>query len=278
MSGGKRRIGLIAGSGRFPILWAKSARAKGIEVVCFAVKGNTTPAISRFVDKMYWFKVSQFSDLLKTISREGIRQMVMAGQINPFVLFDPRIFLDVEIKELLSKLKDRRADTVFTAIIHRIEKEGVEFIPSTSFMDDYIPRVGTLTEAGPEEDEWQDVYFGREIAKRMGDLDIGQTVVVKDRTVLAVEAFEGTNRCIMRAGFLSPNAVVVKMSKPRQDLRFDVPVVGMRTVQVMALARINILAVESGKTIILDKDKFVRACNRLGIKVVAVQGGEREVG
>ncbi len=278
MSSGKRRIGLIAGNGRFPILWAKSARERGVEVVCFAIKRNTIPSVSRFVDKIYWFKVNQFSDLLEAISKEKLKQMVMAGQINPFVLFDPRILLDVEIKELLFRLKDRRADTVFTAIIHRIEKEGVEFIPSTSFMDNYIPRIGTLTDFGPEEDEWQDVYFGRDIAKHMGDLDIGQTVVVKDRTVLAVEAFEGTNRCIMRAGFLCPGAVVVKMSKPHQDLRFDVPVVGMRTVQAMALARVNILAVESGRTIILDRDRFIRVCNRLGIKVVAVQGGNSEIG
>ncbi len=278
MSSGEKRIGLIAGNGRFPILWAKSAREKGVEVVCFAIKGNTARSISKFVDKLYWFSVNQFSDLLRVISKEKIRQMVMAGQINPFVLFDPRIFLDIEVKELLSRLKDRRADTVFTAIIHRIEKEGVEFIPSTSFMDNYIPRIGTLTDFGPEEDEWQDVYFGREIAKRMGSLDIGQTVVVKDRTVLAVEAFEGTNRCIIRAGFLCPGAVVVKMSKPRQDLRFDVPVVGLQTVQAMMVARVSILAIESGKTIILDRERFIRACNRLRIKVVAIQGGESEVG
>ncbi len=278
MSRDKRRIGLIAGNGRFPILWAKSAREKGIEVVCLAVRGNTSPSITHFVDKIYWFKVNQFSEMLKVISKENLQQMVMAGQINPFVLFDPKIFLDVEIKRLLSQLKDRRADTVFTAIIHRIEQEGVEFIPSTSFMDSYIPRIGTLTEICPEEDEWQDVYFGRTIAKQMGSMDIGQTVVVKDRTVVAVEALEGTNRCIMRAGLLVPHAVVVKMSKPNQDLRFDVPVVGLRTVQVMALSRVSVLAVESGRTIILDRNRFIRACNRLGIKVVSIQGGESEAG
>ncbi len=275
---GKDRIGLIAGSGRFPILWAQSAKSKGVEVVCFAIKGNTSPKIRRFVDRIFWFNVYDFSSLLEAIRGSGVRKMVMAGQINPFSIFDPRMFLDLEIKTLLEKIKDRRADTVFTAVIQRIEQEGVEFIPSTSFMDAYMARVGTLTRSAPEDEQWQDVYFGRDIAQRMGDLDIGQTVVVKNRTVLAVEAFEGTNRCIMRAGLLVPGAVVVKMSKPRQDLRFDVPVVGMRTIKVMALARASVLAVEAGKTIILDKERVVRSADRLGIKVVAVQGAQGETG
>ncbi len=275
---GKDCIGLIAGSGRFPILWAQSAKSKGVEVMCFAIKGNTSPKIRRFVDRISWFDVYDFSSLLKAIRESGVKKMVMAGQINPFSIFDPRIFLDLEIKTLLEKIKDRRADTVFTAVIQRIEQEGVEFIPSISFMDGYMARVGTLTRYAPGDEQWQDVYFGRDIAQRMGDLDIGQTVVVKDRTVLAVEAFEGTNRCIMRAGLLVPGAVVVKMSKPRQDLRFDVPVVGMNTIRVMALARASVLAVEAGKTIILDKERVVRTADRLGIKVVAVQGAQSETG
>ncbi len=274
----QKRIGLIAGSGRFPILWAESARRRGIKIICFAIRGNTSSSIRRYVDELLWFEVREFSRLLSAIRKYDLRQMVMAGQINPFTIFDPRIFLDVEIKELLEKIKDRRADTVFTAIINRIEQEGVEFISSTSFMDEYIPRVGTLSALSPQEDEWMDIYFGRDIAKQMGQLDIGQTVVVKDRTVLAVEAFEGTNRCIMRGGALASGAVVVKMSKPYQDLRFDVPVVGINTLKVMLMARATVLAIEAGRTIILDRARFLRSADRFGIKVAAVQGAKSEIG
>ncbi len=275
---GQKRIGLIAGMGRFPLLWARSASQKGVEIVCFAIRGNTNRSISRWVKKIYWFSVQQFSKLLETIRKEGLSQMVMAGQINPFLLFDPRIFLDVEIKSLLEKIKDRRADTIFTAIINRIEQEGVEFISSISFMDDYLPRVGVLGRYGLDDKDWQDVYFGRDIAKRIGQLDIGQTVVVKDKTVLAVEAFEGTNRAILRAGTITRDFVIVKMSKPAQDLRFDVPVVGLKTIEVMMYAGGKVLAIEAGKTIILDKQKVIRACDRLGIKLVAIQGGQGELG
>ena len=274
----QKRIGLIAGNGRFPIAWAKAARERGISVICFAIKGNTARSVNRYVDKALWFDVSEFSKMLEAIRESGIKQMVMAGQINPFTIFDPRIFLDVEIKELLKKIEDRRADTVFTAVINRIEQEGVEFIPSTSFMDDYMPRVGTLSRISPEDEEWKDIYFGRDIAKQMGELDIGQTVVVKDRTVLAVEAFEGTNRCIMRGGGLAKGAVVVKMSKPHQDMRFDVPVIGINTIKFMALAKAGVLAIEAGKTIILDRQRVIRAVNRLGIKLVAIQGAKGEIG
>ncbi len=273
----QRRIGLIAGNGRFPILWAKAARSKGITVVAFAIRGNTDRKIRKYVDRLHWFNVREFSYLLDVLRKENLKEMVMAGQINPFSLFDPRILLDVEIQSLLKQLEDRRANTVFTAIIQRIEQEGVKFIPSVSFMDEYIPRVGVLGRYPLSEDEWQDVYFGRGIAQKVGELDIGQTVVVKDKTILAVEAFEGTNRCIARGGMLAKGVVVVKMSKPNQDLRFDVPVVGLKTIMTLVSVGASVLAVEAGKTIVLDKERVIRACDRFGIKFVSVQGGSNEI-
>ncbi len=266
------RIGLIAGNGKFPLLLAKSAAEKGIKIICLAIKGDTNKKIAKYVDEIYWFRVREFSKMIEKMKTLGLKNIVMAGQINPFHLLTGEVFMDIELSKLIKQLKDRRADTIFSAVVQRIEDEGMEVLPSHAYMGDYIPPVGVFSKEKPTEDEWQDFFFGKAIAKDIGRLDIGQTVVVKGKSVLAVEAFEGTNRCIIRGGFLAKGALVVKMSKPDQDMRFDVPVVGVNTIRAISYAGCRGIAIEAGKTIVIDRERVLRAVDRLGMLFVAIQG------
>ncbi len=266
------RIGLIAGNGRFPLLLAENALRKKIRIICLAIKGDTNPKIKKYVDEIYWFRVREFSKMISKMKGLGLTNVVMAGQINPFHLFTGEVFMDIELSKLIKQLRDRRADTIFSAIVQRLEKDGINVLPSHAYMGDYIPPVGVFSKLKPTEEEWQDFFFGKTVAKEIGRLDIGQTVVVKGKTVLSVEAFEGTNRCIARGGFLAKDALVVKMSKPNQDMRFDVPVVGIKTIKAMAYSGCKGIAVEAGKTIVIDKDRVLRAVDRLGMLFVALQG------
>lgn len=267
----KRRIGLIAGRGNFPLHWIESAKKRGVEVITVAFRGQTQQKVARLSDKFLYIRVSDIKRLISFFKENGIEELVMCGQINPFLLFTRELFLSIDIAKLLKSLKDKRADTIFSAVVQRLEEEGFNILPSTLYMDDYMPSAGKIGQKMPDDAQMLDIQFGKEIAKYMGGLDIGQTVVVKDKVVLAVEAFEGTNSCIMRGGLLArKGAVVVKMSKPNQDLRFDVPVVGLNTLRVMKHARCSVLAIEAGKTILLDRDKAARYADKNNIKIIAV--------
>jgi DUF1009 family protein len=263
-------IGLIAGNGKFPILFAQAAKAQRMKVVAAAIQGDTSLLLRPFVDKMAWFKVGELEKLFTFFKDQGIKQVIMAGQVNPNNLFDENVKLDGEFQKLFEALKDRKADTIFGAIADKLKQHGLELLDSTLLLKEYIAPRGTLTRRGPTLDELADIEFGKSIAKAMGGIDVGQTVVVKDKAIVAIEAMEGTDRCILRGGEIArQGAVVVKMSKPKQDQRFDVPVIGSRTIKTMIKAKASCLAIEAAKTLIIDRSACLKLANKAGICIVA---------
>ncbi len=194
----------------------------------------------------------------------------MAGQVNPDNLFDKKVQLDEEFKSLFEAMKDRKADTIFTAVADKLKVHGIQLLDSTFLLADHLAPKGTLTRRGPTLRELEDIEFGKTIAKAMGAIDVGQTVVVKEKAIVAIEAMEGTDKTILRGGQIARGgAVVVKMSKPNQDLRFDIPVIGPRTIQTMIKAKASCLAIEAHKTLIIDRDKTIALANQRKICIVA---------
>ncbi len=265
------KIGIIAGNRKFPIVFSQAARLRGFSVVAIAIKGDTSRRLKKCVDKIYWLGLADFSKIFDIFKKEGISRVVMAGQISPHRLFGKEINRDPELKEMLSQIKDKRADTIFGAIAAKLKDHDLELIDSTTFIGDFLPAKGTLTKKEPALETRQDIHFGFELARHIGNLDIGQTVAVKHKAIVAVEALEGTDNLIRRAGRLARGGItVVKVSKPKQDMRFDIPVVGLNTVKNLVRAGAACLAIEAGKTLFIDKEQAVRLADRKGICIVAV--------
>ena len=262
-------LGLIAGNGKFPILFAREARRHNLKVVAAAVRGDTSFLLRLFCHKLFWVGVGELKSLFEFFKSEGVKKVIMAGQVNPNNLFDARVEFDKDFKELFAAVKDRKADTIFSAVADKLKQNGMELLDSTFLLQKYLAPKGTLSRRGPTEKELSDIEFGRGIAKSMGGLDVGQTVVVKDRAIVAIEAMEGTDQAILRGGTISQQgAVIVKTAKPKQDNRFDIPVVGPRTICAMKKCKASCLAVEAGKTLIIDREKFTRLADKAGISVV----------
>lgn len=261
---------LIAGSGRYPELVAHAARRAGVARVAMAAFENETrPETAALADTVAWMRVGQLGRLLDAAKSSGARHAIMAGQIAPGNLFDLRP--DVKALLLLATIKERNAESLFGAIANELAKIGVELLPATTFLEDQLASPGHL--AGPKLKgrEVEDAAFGIRIAKETSRLDIGQTVVVKNGTVLAVEAFEGTNEAIERGGRLGKGGgLVVKVSKPNQDMRFDVPVVGEQTLEVAARAGLRGIVVESGRVLLLDRPWLARIADE---KQLTIYGG-----
>ncbi len=262
-------IGIIAGNGIYPETFVAGARQAGVKrlVVC-GFENETKPELATKVDAMEWVRVGQLSKMIKFFRAEGVKECVMVGQIAPKNLFDLRP--DLRTLLMLARLKQRNAETLFGAIGDELKKDGIELLPATTFLDDLLPPPGIV--AGPhlKKRRHDDVDYGFTIAKESSRLDIGQTVVVKNGTVLAVEAFEGTNECVKRGGALGKGgATMVKVSKPNQDMRFDVPVVGPDTIRNAAESGVDVIAVEAGKTLVLAKDEVETLCLTLKVSLVA---------
>jgi hypothetical protein len=266
-----KRIGLIAGNGKFPILVAKAALQRNIEVVAIGIRQETSSLLERYVARIYWVSVGQLGELFKILKGEKIKEAVMAGQIKHSLLFK-NIQMDGELKRLLNSVEDKRTDTLLGAVAARLKSLGITLADSTDLVcEQLIPR-GTLTEREPSLGQWRDIKFAKQIAERIAGLDIGQTVAVKDGAVLAVEAIEGTDEMIKRAGKLGKKGiVVVKVSKgSSQDMRFDVPVIGPRTIETLGKAGATVLAIEAGRTLVLEEDRCVKKANKCGISIVAI--------
>jgi DUF1009 family protein len=261
-------LGIIAGNGAYPRELAQAARKGGVKkIVAAAFTDETDRSIEQNADTVEWLRVGQLGRLLKFFRENDVHQAIMAGQIAPKNLFDLRP--DVKALVVLAKLKQRNAESIFTAIADELEKENVDLIPATSFLDDQLATKGLI--AGPKLSrvEEEDVDLGWSIAKEIARLDIGQTIIVKNGTVLAVEAFEGTNDAIKRGGALArEDAVMIKVAKPNQDMRFDVPVVGVETIKVATDAKLRVIAVESGKTLLLERDAIIALAEREKISIV----------
>jgi len=262
-------LGIIAGNGVYPRLLADSARKAGVKkIVAVAFTDETDPALARHVDLFEWMRVGQLNRLLKFFRTHDIHHAIMAGQIAPKNLFD--LQPDWKALLLLGKLKERNAESIFAAISDELAKIDVELLPATTFLEDSLAPSGLVAGAKLSRQEEEDLDLGWKTAKEIARLDIGQTVIVKNGTIVAVEAFEGTNEAIKRGGALARNgAVMVKVAKPNQDMRFDVPVIGVETIRIAAEARLRVIAVEAGKTLLLDHDAIVEVANRSKISVLA---------
>ncbi len=268
----ERLLGLIAGNGKFPLLVAENARHAGVErIVAVAFHDDTSKEIEDLVDEVVWIRVGELGKLIKTFTRAGVTQALMAGQLTPTVMFKNLRF-DWRMVKLMARLKNRKADTIFGAIADELQKEGVSLLDSTIFLSDHLPEPGLLTKRKLTNQEEEDVEFGRGIAKEIGRLDIGQTVVVKNKAVIAVEGIDGTDATIARGGELGKkDVIVVKVFKPNQDMRFDVPVVGMRTIETMIEAKARVLAIEAKKTLLLEKEEIIYEANKAKISIVAFE-------
>lgn len=265
------KIGLIAGNRRFPILFSQAAKKHSCYITAVAIKGETSPELKKFVDKLYWIKLNEFSKISEIFKNEGISKLLMAGQISPVRLFSRQIYEDPQLKEILERLKDKRADTIFGAIADKFKEQGFELLDSTIFIKELLPGKGALTKNQPPFNLWEDIYFGLELAKQVAYLDIGQTVAVKNKAIVAVEALEGTDNLIRRAGLIGRGGVtIVKVSKPKQDKRFDMPVVGLNTIKNLIKTRAACLAIEAGKTLFLDQKESIGLADKEGIPVVSV--------
>lgn len=266
-------LGIIAGSGVYPLLLADAARVRGVKrIVVAAFTDETSSEITNRADQIEWLRVGQLGKLLNFFRSAEIRHAIMAGQIAPGNLFNLRP--DLKAIVLLARLKERNAASIFTAIADQLAEIGVELLPATTFLDHLLSPNEHI--AGPKlkERELADIDFGFAIAKQLSALDVGQTIVVKNGTVLAVEAFEGTNEAIRRGGSLGKkDAIVVKVTKPNQDMRFDVPVIGSETLRVAAEAKIRAIAVEAGRTLLLEKPALINLAERARISLVGRSAG-----
>jgi len=263
-------LGIVAGNGVYPRKLADSARKAGVKrIVAAAFSNETDPALGQHVDVIEWLRVGQLSRLLNFFREQQVHDAIMAGQIEPKNLFDLRP--DWKALLVLAKLKQRNAESIFAAIADELAKVDVELLPATSFLEDCLAPRGLI--AGPKlsRREEEDVDLGWKMAKEIARLDIGQTVIVKNGTVLAVEAFEGTNDAIKRGGALArKGALMIKVAKPNQDMRFDVPVIGVETIRIATEAKLRVIAVEAEKTLLLERDAIVDLAEGSNISIVAL--------
>ncbi len=266
----RRRYGLIAGNGQFPFLVLEAARSLGVEVVVVAIKEEAFPRIADLGYKTHWISLGQLGKLIELLKREGVDQALMAGQVQHKQIFSS-IVPDRRLFKLLMSLGSRNTDSLIGGVADVLEQEGIRLIDSTAFLKPLIPGAGVLTRRSPSDSEIKDIHYGRAIAKEMARMDIGQSVVVRNQACVAVEAMEGTDAAIRRAAGLTGNqpVTVIKVSKPRQDMRFDVPVVGVPTLRLMAEVRASALAIDARKTLLLDRMELISVADRHRIAIVA---------
>ncbi|MFA5062955.1 MAG: UDP-2,3-diacylglucosamine diphosphatase LpxI [Candidatus Omnitrophota bacterium] len=264
------KIGIIAGNRKFPLLFCEAAREKGFSVVAIAIKGDTSARIKRLADKVYWLNLSEFKRLFGIFASEGVKKVVMAGQISPWRLFSREVRESQDIQQILASIKNKKADSIFGAIAARLEESGLTLLDSSTFCENLLVKKGALTTGKLNQEVLEDINFGFDLAKSVAALDIGQTVAVKAKAVVAVEALEGTDRLIRRAGKIVRGATIVKVAKPKQDMRFDIPVIGLRTVKNLVKAGVKCLAVEADKTLFIDRDSSLKLAEKKGILITGV--------
>jgi UDP-2,3-diacylglucosamine hydrolase len=264
------KFGLIAGNGKFPFLVLEGARKAGAEVVVAAIREETDPAIEQLADRVTWVGIGQLGKMLRFFKSEGVEKAIMAGQVKHVQIFS-RAIPDVRMLKMLLRLPKRNTDALIGAVAGELETEGIELIDSTYFLKDHLPTSGTLTKRAPDERERGDIEYGLDIAGEIARLDLGQTIVIRDRACVAIEAMEGTDAVIGRAGGLVRGRLtVVKIAKPDQDMRFDVPVVGVPTIESMIDSGATCLCLTAGKTLMFDREEMIKLANKHKMAVVAV--------
>ena len=274
------RYGLIAGNGRFPFMVVEGARRAGAALSVAAIREETDPELEREVERLTWVGIGQLGKMIRFFKGEGVEKAIMAGQVKHVQIFS-RAVPDARMLKMLLKLPRRNTNSLIGAVAAELRSEGIDLIDSTYFLQDHLPRVGNLTNRKPNAAERADVDYGLEIAREMADLDLGQTIVVRGKACVAIEAMEGTDETIRRAGELlrggkkrlrltSGALTVLKLSKPDQDMRFDVPVVGIPTIETMIAAGATCLCISAGKTLMFDRDEMIALANKNKLAIVAV--------
>ena len=276
----ENRLGLIAGNGKFPFLVLDAARSQGLDVVVAAIKEETSPEIEQHgAGSVHWLSLGELSKLIETFQRDGVSRAVMAGQVKHTQIFSS-IRPDWRLAKLLLNLRTRNTDMLLGAVAKVLADEGIELISSTHYLEPLLAKPGVLTNRAPSEDEQSDIAYGRTVARAIAGYDLGQTVVIAAQACVAVEAMEGTDATIERAGALmrrldaeastlSRSLTVVKVAKPNQDMRFDVPVIGVATIQTMQRAGATCLSIEAGRTLLFDVAAITAAAEGAGITIVA---------
>lgn len=262
--------GLIAGNGRFPFLVLEGARSQGIDMAVIALKEEASPDLEKVAKRLHWVSLGELSKAIALMQQEGVTQAVMAGQVKHNKIFSA-IRPDWKLAKLLFSLPKKNTDSLIGAVAKVFEEEGIHLVDSTLFLKPLLPQVGVLTRRAPSEHEAADMQFGLDVARHIAARDIGQTVVIADRACVAVEAMEGTDETILRAARFAEGKplVVVKVSKPKQDMRFDVPVVGLPTVEAMKKAGATALAIDASRTLLFDREKLLEVANAEGITIQA---------
>jgi DUF1009 family protein len=278
---GNKKLGLIAGNGNFPLLLLDAARAQGAQVVVAAIKEETSPLIeNRGAAAVHWLSLGELGKLIDTFKREGVSTAIMAGQVKHKQIFSA-IRPDWRLAKVLFSLGTRNTDSLIGAVAKVLEDEGIHLISSTSYLEPLLAKAGVLTRRAPSEIEQKNVAYGRQVGRHLAQYDIGQTVVIAESACVAVEAMEGTDATVLRAGEIMKSAAhegesvlsraltVVKVAKPNQDMRFDVPVIGLKTIETMQRAGATCLAVDAGKCLFLDGEKIIQAADAAGIAIMA---------
>src|SRR5690348_6629064 len=262
--------GLIAGNGRFPFLVLEGARSQGIDMTVIALKEEASPELDQAAKRVHWVSLGELSRTIDLMHQEGVTQAMMAGQVKHNKIFSA-IRPDWKLAKLLFSLPRKNTDALIGAVARVLEDEGIRLVDSTLFLKPLLPEAGVLTRRAPNEHEAEDIAYGRGLAQQIARMDIGQTVVISDRACVAVEAMEGTDEVIARAARIAAGKplVVVKVSKPAQDMRFDVPVVGLPTVEQMRAAGATALAVDAGRTLLFDRAKLIELADASGIAIQA---------
>lgn len=275
------KIGIIAGSGQFPLLFAQAAREQGRQVFIAAHKGESSPELASVADAICWVKLGQLGKIIKFFREEGVGEAVLLGAITKTRIFKD-VWPDMKGLSLWNRIKVRQDDQILRAVAEALQDEGIQILESTLYLQHLLFPKGVLTRKKPTPEQLEDIRFGWQMAREVGRLDIGQCVVVRDRTVLAVEAIEGTDAAIRRGGSLAKEqAVVVKVKKPGQDFRFDLPAIGTRTIESMEEVKAGVLAVEAGQALLFDGSVVIERADRAGIVVVGVaekHPGELDLG
>ena len=263
------KLGLIAGNGKFPFLVLEGAKRAGTSVAVAAIREETDPAIESLADRLTWVGIGQLGKMLRFFKNEGVDKAIMAGQVKHVQIFS-RAIPDVRMLKMLLRLPRRNTDALIGAVANELASEGIELIDSTFFLKDQLPQPGTLTRRAPDERERSDVEYGLEIARGIAGMDLGQTIVVRDRACVAIEAMEGTDAVIRRAGDLVRGRLtVVKIAKPDQDMRFDVPVVGVPTIESMKDSGATCICLTAGKTLMFDREAMVKLADKHKIAILA---------
>jgi len=266
------RFAIIAGNGRFPFLVLEAARERGVEPLVVAIKEEAFPELAQSAREVEWLSLGEVNKLLELLTTRGVQKVILAGQVKHIQLFSS-IKPDGVVHRVLKGMQRKNTDALIGAFVRMLEARGIQVVDSTMFLGLLLAAAGPMTKRSPDAGERADIDYGREIAKKIAGLDIGQTIVVADRACVAIEAMEGTDAAIERAAALSngKRLVIVKVSKPKQDMRFDVPVVGVNTIRVMNRSNARVLAVDAGKTLLFEREQLIEEANQAGIAVVGMK-------